>query len=187
MGLPAFKLIAESSEFASVTAAAGFLALFRIEFMAIGGATALLLYHHAESVKRFTGSPIVYSAIVMFIGVLTTHGDEFSLLLGLLYAALLLFTIDDTNPLVLRSRPLSELGKISYGLYMYHPLVMYGCFAFIHSHLGSHSRGLLYNGLVYGTVVLLSIGVSLLSHRFVEQPFLRLKNRQFTVIESGAA
>lgn len=185
--LPAFKLITESSEVVSVTAIAGFLKLFRIEFMAIGGATALLLYHHAEFVKRFTNSPLLYASTVAFIGVLTTHGDEFSLLLGLLYAALLLFTIDDRNPLVLRCRSLSELGKISYGLYMYHPLVMYGCFALIHSHLGSHSRGLTYNGLIYGAVFSLSISVSLLSYRFVEQPFLRLKNRQFTVIESGSA
>ncbi len=78
----------------------------------------------------------------------------------------------------LRSRLLCYLGKISYGLYVYHGMCLY---------LISRAAGGRLVGLwlpVYAVASLsLTIGVAALSYRFFESPFLRLKER-FAVVRS---
>ena len=67
--------------------------------------------------------------------------------------------------------PLVYLGRISYGLYVFHYAVLMG----VHRILISHGVG---NGIVWA---LLSLAVTIvlahLSYRFLESPFLRLKKR----------
>jgi peptidoglycan/LPS O-acetylase OafA/YrhL len=70
---------------------------------------------------------------------------------------------------VLGWRPLAYLGIISYGLYLWHRPIMR---AFTDWGLGGVPWAV---GVMFG----LAIGLALLSRRFVEDPFLRLKNRYF--------
>jgi len=67
-------------------------------------------------------------------------------------------------------RPLVVLGKVSYGLYLYHHLI----FIAVGRHVswGSNSFRIL-------LAVAITSALTWLSWRFVEQPFLRLKNRRF--------
>jgi peptidoglycan/LPS O-acetylase OafA/YrhL len=78
----------------------------------------------------------------------------------------------------LRSGPLCYLGKISYGLYIYHGMCLY---------LVSRATGGRLKGIwlpVYAVASLaLTIGVAALSYRFFESPFLRFKER-FSVVRS---
>jgi peptidoglycan/LPS O-acetylase OafA/YrhL len=71
---------------------------------------------------------------------------------------------------VLAWRPLAYLGIISYGLYLWHRPLMR---AFTDSGLG---------GVPWAVAVMfaLSIGLAFLSRRFIEDPFLALKNRYFS-------
>jgi peptidoglycan/LPS O-acetylase OafA/YrhL len=88
-------------------------------------------------------------------------------------------------------QPLVYLGKISFGLYVYHHLVYDLVKALTESiglgvHTGPHHS--LYNVLIFGLVVLPAtllgtIGVSALSYRYLETPFLQLKDR-FAVVHS---
>lgn len=77
------------------------------------------------------------------------------------------------------------LGKISYGLYVFHAgmLFLSGCFM---SALGLTSDGAVNMLFVDGVALLLSILVAHLSYRYFESPFLRFKER-FAVIESRPA
>jgi peptidoglycan/LPS O-acetylase OafA/YrhL len=88
-------------------------------------------------------------------------------------------------------RPLVYLGKISFGLYVYLNLVFDLVKTLTESiglgvHTGPHHS--LYNVLIFGLVVLPAtllgtIGVSALSYRYLETPFLQLKDR-FAVVHS---
>ena len=72
------------------------------------------------------------------------------------------------------------LGKISYGLYLYHLMVFFG-YDWIAKQLDFSSRFNLslweqvwLRMLIVGTV---AIGIAYLSRRYFEEPFLRLKDR----------
>ena len=67
---------------------------------------------------------------------------------------------------LLGARPLVGLGRISYGLYLWHPLVLHA--------FGAPSRGFSLRGVA---AVVGAIAVAAVSRRFVELPFLRRKRR----------
>jgi len=77
-----------------------------------------------------------------------------------------------------RAKSLQYLGKISYGLYVYHLT----CIRIIDKVLFAHWGSL---GIVLRSVVALGLTslVAAISYRFLESPFLRLK-RRFTYVQS---
>jgi peptidoglycan/LPS O-acetylase OafA/YrhL len=71
---------------------------------------------------------------------------------------------------------LNYLGKISYGLYMYHGLVLTiitiaGLSAF---------KGYFFNCLITLAAFLLTVAISAISYKYFEYPFLKLKKRFYT-------
>jgi peptidoglycan/LPS O-acetylase OafA/YrhL len=84
--------------------------------------------------------------------------------------------------------PLFErLGKISYGIYMLHMFAIYAVSelfrttAWWHGHLALYC--LAYYALAFAGTWLLAH----LSYRWFELPFLRLKDRRYTVVPSSGA
>lgn len=75
-------------------------------------------------------------------------------------------------------RPLIYLGKISYGLYIFHALGMLLSDTILKSVPHGMIRGTLRLAIGLG----LTLGLAALSYRFVEGPFLRLKERYTRVI-----
>ncbi len=86
-------------------------------------------------------------------------------------------------------RPLIYLGRISYGLYVFHYLCRDMAVALL-SHWTPSGTGRLYFLLHSVSVLVLglffTIVLAALSYRFLERPFLQLKEK-FTFIESRAA
>jgi len=78
---------------------------------------------------------------------------------------------------LLRSRPLTLLGKISYGLYIYHLLSLSLADKFIQNALGIYAKGRGYDPLILLIGLGLTVVLSVLSFRFWERKFLQLKNR----------
>ncbi len=76
---------------------------------------------------------------------------------------------------------LRYLGKISYGLYVYHQFVMLAV-----AHTERYWDGMLAKAVRGAVELLLTIGIASLSYWFFEKPFLRLKER-FTFIPSRAS
>jgi peptidoglycan/LPS O-acetylase OafA/YrhL len=76
------------------------------------------------------------------------------------------------------TRPLVHLGRISYGLYVFHGLSLAITEAVFHAILRSS------HGLQVPCALALTILCATMSYRFLESPFLRLK-RRFTHIDSG--
>jgi peptidoglycan/LPS O-acetylase OafA/YrhL len=69
-------------------------------------------------------------------------------------------------PMFLSWGPLAYVGKISYGLYLWHYLLMW-------------------SGIPWPIVVIGSVVVASLSHRFLEQPFMNLKERSIARPRNG--
>jgi peptidoglycan/LPS O-acetylase OafA/YrhL len=81
-------------------------------------------------------------------------------------------------PLYLLPKTVIYLGRISYGLYVFHELMMYLTRRFFSRYVHVPGSALLVE-------LLLTIGVATLSYEYFEKPFLRLKGR-FEVIHSRA-
>jgi peptidoglycan/LPS O-acetylase OafA/YrhL len=81
------------------------------------------------------------------------------------------------------------LGRISFGLYVYHDFAIQGLRhykigALLASPIGNdYARSILDGGLTFGLSFGLTVLMAALSYRYIETPFLRMKQRQ-AVIES---
>jgi peptidoglycan/LPS O-acetylase OafA/YrhL len=76
-------------------------------------------------------------------------------------------------------RPLVYLGKISYGLYVYHVLAINLSLRLFAEHTKSWAGFASY----WLTALLITVALAAISYRCLEAPFLRLKQR-FTEVES---
>jgi peptidoglycan/LPS O-acetylase OafA/YrhL len=81
---------------------------------------------------------------------------------------------------LLRSRPIIYLGRISYGLYVYHELLLKIADRIFPQHASSPSQMIAY--WAFGLIATLPVAAA--SYRWIESPFLRLKRNRFTVVES---
>lgn len=85
----------------------------------------------------------------------------------------LLWVVVHTPPGFLATRPLVYLGRISYGLYVFHGA----------AYALTHWAGLQWSSRLL-FAFLLTLGVAALSYRYLERPFLRLKQR-YARVESA--
>lgn len=171
-----------------------FLAMSKLECMALGGAGAWVLFHRRERVLRVVHHPIIQWAAFAALPLLLYFTPAF-LQNGvhLLYSGVFLVVILNVaaNPaslLKLENRVLNFLGRISYGIYMYHLMVV----VFV-LHLarrcwpGAGSLGTFGNLMVYGASLLLTVVVSYLSYQYLEKWFIRRKKRVTRIISGDEA
>jgi len=168
-----------------------FVGSLKFEAMAMGGIGAgwvfyqrkrilQLLYHKAAQWLALAAIP----GIVLFTPVKLYSG------LYLLFSVPFLIIIVNvaTNPNCvyrLQGRVLNYLGKISYGIYMYHLVCIAFAFHLLDSmiHFPLRLEGW-HSALLYALSIPLTLGVSALSYHFLEYPFIR-KKRTFTTVISG--
>jgi peptidoglycan/LPS O-acetylase OafA/YrhL len=166
-----------------------FLAMTKMESMAIGGAGAYfafnrnerflsLVFHPLSQLLAFASLPVM----MYFMPPQIQDGEH------IIYSVSFLVIIMNValNPkfvFKLDNRVFNFLGNISYGIYMYHMLVVVFIIRFVHNVMGVHNS-FQANFLYYTLSILVTIGVAALSFYFYEKPFMRLKKR-FTVVVSG--
>jgi peptidoglycan/LPS O-acetylase OafA/YrhL len=193
-------LLAHSSH--SASHAIWYSSLVQFEFFGLGALTALLLQGRVPHWKISSRLIIVTGAGILWM----VAGGFFDVrdspppfgpssyvigyqLIGLGCILFLLAFLD--LPRRWTPRPLIYLGKISYGLYVFH----YLCRDLAVRILSHWTRSGAWNGRLYVVLhglavlviaLLLTIILAASSYRFLEQPFLRLKKR-FTFIDSRAA
>ena len=85
----------------------------------------------------------------------------------------------------LENHPCDFVGKISYGIYIVHPLLIYLLSNF-YRNIAPPMPEALAIALIYSLVTATTLLVAWLSYRFYETPFLRLKNR-FAVVQSQSS
>ncbi|MFC6998591.1 acyltransferase family protein [Rufibacter roseus] len=160
-----------------------FLRLFLIEFMAIGALGAYALYYYGNKLRPFfTNGWILFVTFAAVCLCLIKHIDN--LALSCLFALLILFIVQDKSGFKLENKFLAKTGIWSYGIYMYHPIVMFFSFAFVNN-LGVIKGSIIYNFLIYSLVLSITIVLSYLSYAYFERFFIKLKDKKYSVVESG--
>lgn len=155
--------------------------IFPFEFMTIGAIGGYLYAYYKEKIEEFSKSKFLYLIVLGFVFFLLFFLLDFvyfqGLTLGFLFLFLILITISEENSIVFRNKPLSYLGKISYGIYMYHPFVMFLVFPFANSYFKDCL--LEYNLFVYFFVFSITILLSHLSYKYFESVFIKIKDTKY--------
>jgi peptidoglycan/LPS O-acetylase OafA/YrhL len=170
-----------------------FLANLRIESMALGGIAAYLWFQQKRMILNILFHPVVEKIILILMlgNVFVFSGENIvypnDIFLSALYAAFILnIACNPRSTLKLENRYFRALGKFSYGLYMYHPPIIYLTLVGL-SYTGLWGTGyFIYNLVLYGVVIAATIGVSAWSYRYFEGWFLALKDRFVTVPTGGS-
>ena len=168
-----------------------FLANLRIESMAIGGIGAYLWFYKKQSILNIIFHPIsvlivlgfMVGNVLIFSGNGTVYPDN--MILSAFYILFIMnISCNPRFPLKLENRYFRELGKYSYGIYMYHPAIVYLCLvALTYTNLWEMGY-LIYNIVLFTMILGLTVVVSGLSYYHFEMRFLRLKER-FALVHSG--
>lgn len=157
--------------------------IISIEYMTIGAIGGYLYAYHREKVNNFSKSKFLYLLVLIFLLVLMIKPLFLfyfqSILLGFLFLFLILITISDDNAIVFRNKQLSYLGKISYGIYMYHPFVMFLVFPFANTYFEDYDSTLYYNLFVYFFIFSTTILLSHLSYKYFESVFIKIKDIKY--------
>lgn len=161
--------------------------MFNIDCMAIGGIFAYLLFIDSKILKYIVNVYVFYFALLsmvallafkIYIPIITTYFnyDLWAFLFGLF---ILNMAVGKKLLINLENSLFNYLGKISYGLYMYHSIAIFVIIKFLISIK-------ITNGIL---IFLLSLGLTILlahvSYFYFENLFLKLKYR-FTKITSGS-
>jgi len=171
-----------------------FFAMSRLESMALGAAGAYLVFAGKQRILRVIYHPVTQVLSYLAIPLLIFFTPViFWNVIHLAYSVVFLVIILNVacNPatiLRLRHRIFDYLGKISYGLYMYHIL----CIVFtinMLDHFFEMPKDLpaRHNLAVYSTSLVLTIAVSSLSYYLFEKPFIRAKRKQAVVLSGEDA
>ena len=165
-----------------------FVGSLNFHFMATGGLLAYAAFHHRE--RLFALAPLRWRALrwVMLlllmqfylVGWFPKTWLSTQVIQLVLYPMLLAEVALQERPIFrLTSHWVERLGEASYGIYMYHMVVVYlVSFLFLKT-LWWRNSPFAYMISYYVLAIGGTIVVSLLSYRYFEQPFLRLKG-QFT-------
>lgn len=93
--------------------------------------------------------------------------------------------LGDTPIISLENRLFDHVGKISYGIYIIHPLLIF-LFSNVYPYLGITLNDIWLSILYYCVITISTIAIAWLSYRYIESPFLRLKNR-FAIVQSQSS
>jgi peptidoglycan/LPS O-acetylase OafA/YrhL len=170
-----------------------FLAMSKLECMALGGIGAWLLFHQHSLLKLVYSKPIQWMALLGIPTLLYLTPALLQNGVHLVYAGAFLVIILNvsSNPrtlLKLENGLMNFLGKISYGIYMYHLMVV----VFV-LHLaqylwpGTEQFHWSQNLVIYLLSILLTVLVSYLSFRYLENWFIRRKKKVTRVISGDEA
>lgn len=159
-----------------------FIGQFRIQTMALGGLCAYLVYYEKNYILNLLFRKDVQLIVYTVLVVLFLSGIHFFGFLEL-YAVFFGFFVlnvscNKNSVINLENRVMIHLGKISYGLYIYHVFVIVLMINFLRAYVPGLD-GATYQLTVYILSLAGSVLVSSASYTFLEKPLLAYKDRRF--------
>lgn len=161
----------------------------QFHYMGMGAGFAWLVFHHKSKLlelKVFSSRFLQLILTSLIIGFFffyqkTVIGEVLiPLPLGLLFGWLIVnVSVNERRIFTLEHPVLNYLGKVSYGIYMYHMFVVYGVSFLFAKVTVLQSVPVVYFISFYGLVFLIATGLASLSYYIIELPVLGL-NKIFT-------
>ena len=160
--------------------------LSRLDALCLGAATAVLLRLDAQWLARYISRIALVAAIIAVAGMVYFRGISFLKLypvftcVDICFVWLLLHALSNQPSLFKRfaeNKTLRFLGKYSYGIYIYHYVLLNILQAHVSPriaarlHTGTHSTEFIISVIT----IAIAVGISVLSFHYLEMPFLRLK------------
>lgn len=164
-------------------------AITQFDCMMIGAAGAIMYYRGTEWFKRLCSNRYVsIAAWVLFFtsGLWTDYVPAPIRYEVIAMISLLVIMAGLVWKPILENKAMNYLGKISYGIYVIHPLLLYVgtrlMTGWLSQYEGTQTQGGGCFAIFIGTSAL-TVGLAALSYKFYEMPFLRMKDR-FAVVKS---
>lgn len=159
----------------------------RIHTMLIGCIGAILYFKQYSITSLFTKK---ITQIISWLIILLIAINKFNIsslvdneIVAVITVFIIFSQIKRTNFIFdLNNRIMDFIGKISYGIYVYHPLIIFITYKSINKFKESSLINYL---IVYLFIISITIIISYLSYRFFESRFIKLKSK-FAVIKSKA-
>ncbi|QRR03115.1 acyltransferase family protein [Dyadobacter sandarakinus] len=169
----------EDAKYAMITT---FIGQFRIQTMALGGVCAWIVFKQKDRFLSFIFRKDVQWTTYLILALLFFSGVHFTGFLEV-YALFFAFFVLNVscNPatvISLENPVMNHLGKISYGLYIYHVAVIVLVINIL-SRVAPHWSTVQYQVVLYLLALGGSVGVASLSFAFLEKPLLAFKDRKF--------
>jgi peptidoglycan/LPS O-acetylase OafA/YrhL len=170
--------------FGSYSLPYSFIYVTRFSCMAIGGIGAFLYYKKNKNIILFCNKYIEFFIWIVFGLVAFNRFHIFSVidheLISILTCGLIFIQISNKGVISLDNKVFNYLGKISFGMYVYHPLIIY-LLSLILCNL--EISNILKYIVIYVLVILFTIAIAHISYYYFEKYFLNLKNK-FSQIKS---
>lgn len=170
-----------------------FLGMTKMESMAIGAIGAYVVHRNRTFWLRWIYHPwiqrLAWLCVVPLVYLMPMPLMQiFHVVESFLFLVIIINVASNPNSLVqLRWSWMDFLGRISYGIYMYHMMIITLVIFLVKGRIiGFERLTTVQNILVYTLSAGLTIFVAYLSYRFFEMPWMKLKER-FTTIVSGEA
>lgn len=161
-----------------------FLAMSKLECMALGGLGAYVLFNKKEEVLRIIFKPVSQIMAVVVIPILiyfipTAFEDVLHLLFSISFLVIILNVAGNEKVLLrFENSILQYLGRISYGFYMFHVMCIVFTIHILDKYIGlDNDITTPQHILLYGVSFLLTVAVSSLSYHIFEKAFIRLKDK----------
>ena len=171
------------------TAAYRFFAVTRFDCMMIGAIGAVLYFANNKWFNRLMSNRVLgVSALLLLLfsqpWAVYVPAPVRPQVLALLSLVCVMSQLH--HPVInLENRVCDFVGKISYGIYVIHPLLIY-LLSKLYCHLGIRLPNGIDVMIIYIVVTAVTILIAWLPYRFFESPFLKLKNR-FAVVQSRSS
>jgi len=161
-------------------------AVIPFEFMAIGALGGYFYSEYSGAITQYTKSKSIYIAVLLLIGFLIA-APVFTLyvqniILGFVFLLFILVSINQSNPITFKSKYFSYLGNISYGIYMYHPFVMFLLFPVFYKILAFYNNIFVFNIGIYIGIPALTVFISYISFTYIEKRFIKIKDSKFKTL-----
>jgi len=157
----------------------GFLGRARFDNMAIGGLFGLAYYRSWLPQSKWLAAAAWTTTLCMRWLLYSPPAGLEHLVYALLFAVSIYYVVVFVRPASWLEQPfLRFVGKVSYGIYMYHVCAIYAALNIVSATVPEWPTDTIaYDAVLYPLAVLITVVLSWLSYVFLERPFLGLKRR----------